>query len=137
MKELCYCLAIVLACTIEWVRWKILFGKVKNLDKKYSVLIGFGLFVFVAVKFIGFDASFFLKSLAKWFVYGIECIGIRIVLYDPVLNIFMGRYIDHISHTTNSLTDQKQADFNINFWQERVIGLVITLVFSFLYQLLF
>lgn len=120
-----YILATVAAAGIEWLRLKIQHGKVSNLNKRVSVAIGFGLWLLV------------VWMLGLWHVqvllFGIACVGLRGVFYDPVLNLFRRKPIDHEAYTTNSLTDQLERDEDLSFWEQRIAYAIWTVLFSVLY----
>lgn len=118
-------IAAILCAIIEWARWKISYGKYKNLNKSYTYAIAIGLFI----------ACCFTIGWSWQIIFLIPCFGgIRGTLYDPLLNIFMDRYIDEESYTTNSWIDQKEQQRKINFWLQRIIYLAVAVVFALLFE---
>ena len=118
MEALTYILFTVIAAHIDAIRIKK--SKKANINHAYSVAIGFAFFIIVG----------FLLNV-KWILFGLICIGIRGVFYDPALNLFRGLPIDYTSKTTTSLTDK----FLTDFWTERIVYGAGLLLFIILYYL--
>jgi hypothetical protein len=113
---------------IEWFRWKQEYGKKVNLDKWFTLGVAFTAWLIMV----------WAMGLFSWpvLVFGVCCVCIRGVFYDPSLNIFFGRYIDNVSETTNSKTDQWERKKKISFWMQRVLYLLAAIVFAVAYELL-
>lgn len=112
---------------IEWCRWKKEFGEKDNLDKRVTVAIAVLFWLLVCWAF----------KLFHWqvFIFGISCLCIRGVFYDPALNLFMDRSIDKESDTTNSKTDHAERKLNINFIWQRILYAGAAISFAVLYEL--
>lgn len=112
---------------IEWLRYKNEYGKKKNLNKAFTSVITFAAWLIVC----------FALKLFAWPVifFAISCGGIRGLFYDPALNLFFGRYIDHQSETTNSRIDHFERKKKISFWVQRLLYLGVAVVFAVLYEL--
>jgi hypothetical protein len=119
--------SILLLPAIERWRFNASYGKVVNLNKKITVAIAIAAWL-IMCGFLG---------LYEWAVifFALACFGIRGMFYDPSLNLFLGRYIDAESETTNSKTDKAERKLNIGFWWQRLIYLGIAVVFAVLYEL--
>ena len=108
----------ILLAFIENLRINAKKGEVLNIKHSWS---GFG----AIVAFIVTVAIF-----KQWNLYvlclGISCIGMRGVFYDPALNLFLGRYIDAESETTDNKTDFFEKNRHISFWVQRLLYLVLT-----------
>lgn len=113
---------------IEYKRWKKTYGEVVNLNKKVTVLIAVAMWLLMCL---------FLK-LYDWPVlaFAVSCVGIRGFFYDPALNLFMGRYIDAESGTTNSKADQFEHRKKISFWVQRWFYLGVAIAAGILYELI-
>lgn len=112
---------------IEWLRYKNEYGKKANLDKWGSIAIA-------AVVWL---LQVWAMDMFQWAVvlFAICCICIRGVFYDPALNLFLGRYIDQESRTTNSKTDQWERRKKISFWWQRALYLLAAVAFGVAYEL--
>jgi len=105
-------LTVVFAAGIEWIRWKSSYGKVANLNKTWTKVIAVALFA----------AAVLIIEMNVWWhivIYGLGCIGVRGMVYDPALNLYFGRYIDDESETTNSKTDDRERKLGLSFWGQR------------------
>jgi hypothetical protein len=123
IAHLLYPVFIELSVFIEWVRWRQSFGRVVNLNKKVTLSIAAVLIVaaFFINHFLFWGLKWDLSLLVEIPAYILECAGFRGLLYDPSLNLAMGRNIEKESETTNSRTDQKEQERRIRFWQQRII----------------
>lgn len=112
---------------IEWVRYKIEYGKKPNLDKYLTVTI-------VVIVWI---IQVWIMNLFTWRIifFAFSCFGIRGTFYDPSLNKFLGRGITDESKTTNSKTDQFEQKKKISFLWQRVLYAGVAIVFGVLYEL--
>lgn len=113
---------------IEWFRWKKEYGKKVNLDKWFTK----------GVAFAAWLLFIWATGLFSWavLVFAVCCACIRGVFYDPALNIFFGRYIDNVSETTNSKTDQWERKKKISFWWQRALYLLAAVAFGIAYELI-
>src|SRR5688572_16619320 len=100
MIHLAIIIAVILSAFIEGIRIEGVKGKVFNVKKWVSVLIGAGLFGVVLLIF----------GLNKWYFILPEMLFLRATLYDPVLNRLRGLKWDYISTSTNSWLDRLEAD---------------------------
>lgn len=52
-------------------------------------------------------------------------IGVRWAIFDPFLNVLRGFAVDYESESTNSKVDQKERQFGLSFWAQRLCGAVL------------
>lgn len=114
---LTYAAFTILLAFIEKLRIKAKWGEVLNIKHSWS---GAGaILAFIATVAIFNQWNLYVLCL------GVSCIGVRGVIYDPVLNLFRGEYIDYESPTTNSKSDKAEKKRNINFWGQRLLYLIL------------
>jgi hypothetical protein len=127
-------LANILSSLIEAIRIKITYGKVENLNKVVSFLIGATLFGFCLA--LIYNNYYDTPSFIEIVIYSLFYASIRGLFYDPFLNLFRGKKIDYTSSTTNSIIDQiEKLDFDFTFWHERFFYLISSIITGLLYQL--
>lgn len=138
VAHLTYPLHIFITALVEWVRWRQSFGRTVNLNKKVTVGIAAAAWVVSVLIncWLFWDLNFDWLLLFQLFVYALECAGMRGLLYDPVLNLLMGRKIDNDSYTTNSKFDAKEQKGGISFWAQRTIYAGVALIFTILFELI-
>lgn len=124
-------IAAVLYTFFEWLRIKFSWGKVSNINHVLSLLIA--LICFAAMLII------FKQPLFTWqtFWYGLYFASVRGMIYDPLLNIFCGRYIDYEGTTSNNKTDNLERILKLDFVEQRVwysIAAFTTYVMFTLYE---
>jgi hypothetical protein len=127
---------------VEAIRFKVQWGKVKNIN--HAVSRGLGIAV-GALILIWWGIAVLLCNWWSLLAVGITAlsfVGIRFALYDPFLNIFRllfginptGR-IDYVSTQTSSYEDQHSE--KVTFWWKRVIGGAGWAAMYFLYKIIF
>lgn len=138
-----YAIATIFLSFVEAIRFKIKWGKVDNIKHSVSVILGAA----AAGAVLGWwivDCGFlfhWLPILAIVMV-GVSFIGIRLALYDPMLNLFRlwtgtnstGR-IDYVSTVTSSYEDQHSE--KVPFWCKRIGGALGWLLMFLLYKVIF
>ena len=125
MIHLAIITAVILSAFIEGIRIEGVKGKVFNVKKWVSVLIGAALFGVVLLIF-GLNKLYFILP---------EMIFLRATLYDPVLNRLRGLKWDYVSTSTNSWLDRLEAKIGLHFVAQRVLYGIISLVLILLYEL--
>ncbi len=123
MIHLAIITAVFLSAFIEGIRIEGVKGKVFNVKKWVSVLIGAALFGVVLLIF----------GLNKWYFILPEMLFLRATLYDPVLNRLRGLKWDYVSTSTNSLLDRLEAKIGLHFVAQRVFYGLLSLTFIILY----
>ncbi|HLO37985.1 MAG TPA: hypothetical protein VK173_05840 [Lacibacter sp.] len=143
MIHILFILAVLLCVGIEAIRIKVMHGKVVNISKRITRRIAAALFIAVIVVMSLFVWKQWLWNMWAWWkwpliliVLSVEYVGIRGVLYDPLLNIVRKLKYFNDSTTTNSKTDQREQRYRINFWVQRLIYLGITALAVTLYLLI-
>lgn len=129
--RLIYLLLTILLAYTDNVRIKFTFGRVDNIDKKISWVLGimFAILTYLYchdwVVVISWDWLFFFEAIA-----------IRGIFYDPALNLFRRKKIDYRSKTTNSKTDKKEWALFKSFWHEKITYGIIEIIFIIISYLL-
>lgn len=127
-------LANILSSLIESIRIKLTYGKVENLNKVVSFLIGATLFGFCLA--LIYNDYYYTPNFIEIVLYSLFYVSVRGVFYDPLLNLFRGKKIDYTSSTTNSIIDKiEKRDFDFTFWHERFFYLISSIITSLLYLL--
>jgi len=138
-----YALATILLSFIEAVRFKVKWGKVANINHAISRGLAAGSAAIVGMWWIWHNRIQFTWWLALGaLLMGLGFIGIRLALYDPLLNLFRiwtgtnptGK-IDYVSSTTSSYADQHSEKFP--FWAKRAMGATGWLLVFLLYKVIF
>ncbi len=101
-----YLAATVLLAGIDAFRIRVQWGRVQNISKVPSAILA----VLAGAVWFIFKPNIYL------FLPG--CIGVRLLFYSPVLNVFRGRSFNYISNQTNAITDH----FLKAWWLQRAIG---------------
>ena len=114
---LTYAAFTVLLCAIE--KWRIDAKKGEVLNIKHSWSGAGAILAFIATVAIFNQWNLYVLCL------GVSCWGIRGAIYDPVLNIFRGEYIDYESPTTDSKSDKAEKKRKISFWMQRLLYLIL------------
>lgn len=112
--RLYYLIATIILAYVDKVRIKATWGKQKNISKKWSIAFGViaGIIVFLWLNQWSLHFS--------WnYLFLLECIAIRAMFYDPVLNLFRREKIDFVSSSTNSGADKNERKFFKSFWHEK------------------
>lgn len=123
MIHLAIITAVTLSAFIEGIRIEGVKGKVFNVKKWVSVLIGAALFGVVLLIF----------GLNKWYFILPEMLFLRATLYDPVLNRLRGLKWDYVSTSTNSWLDRLEAKIGLHFVAQRWLYGLLSLTFIILY----
>lgn len=118
-------LAVLLSAFIEGIRIEAAKGKVLNIPKWVSVLIGAALFAVV----------FWIFKPLQWYYIVPEMFFMRGLLYDPVLNRLRGLKWNYVSPKTNSLLDRLEAKIGLHFTAQRILYGVLALIFLILYEI--
>jgi len=92
----------IIAAFIEWVRIKLSFGRVSNVNKLWTYTIGV---IFFAAS-LSLSVNYY-DDISPLYVlcYALHFASVRGVIYDPLLNLLRGLPIDYKSKTTNSVID--------------------------------
>ena len=95
-------LSAIIAAFIEWVRIKLSFGRVSNVNKLWTYTIGV---IFFAAS-LSLSVNYY-DDISPLYVlcYALHFASVRGVIYDPLLNLLRGLPIDYKSKTTNSVID--------------------------------
>lgn len=117
-------LAVLLSAFIEGIRIEAAKGKVLNIPKWVSVLIGAGLFAVV----------FWIFNPLQWYYILPEMAFMRGLLYDPVLNRLRGLKWNYVSPKTNSMLDRLEAKIGLHFTAQRILYGILALIFLILYE---
>jgi hypothetical protein len=138
-----YALATILLSFIEAVRFKIKWGKVDNIN--HAVSRGLAI---ITGSIVGAGWLWYNHIRLSWWallsilLISVAFIGIRLALYDPLLNLFRlwtgtnpTRKIDYVSSATNDYEDQHSE--KLPFWAKRAMGAVGWLVMFLLYKVIF
>lgn len=115
-----YAAITVLLALVDHLRRKAQMGKVANISHEVSV-------VAAIVGAMGVWAIVFGKHIDWHLVpYLIGCVGVRLLLFDPTLNLFNRERFDQVSTTTSSYKDQHSE--KVGFYWQRAIGAGIILL---------
>lgn len=109
----------ILLAFIEKLRIKANWGKVVNINHWYSFAGAVAAFIVTVAIFHQWNLYILCLALA--------CIGVRGVFYDPSLNLFLGRYIDAESESSNNKSDALERKRKISFWMQRLLYLILTI----------
>jgi hypothetical protein len=124
-------ISAIVCSGIEYLRIKSVHGKVDNVNKLWSVTIGV---VFFAVS-LACSVSYYDDILpGHVFTYALYYAGCRGLIYDTFLNAFRGLPFDYFSDHTNSLVDKLSRNLG-GFWALRLISLLVTIVFGYLWHM--
>ncbi len=123
MIHLAIITAVILSAFIEGIRIEGVKGKVFNVKKWVSVLIGAALYLLILEIF----------GYTRWYFILPEMLFLRATLYDPVLNRLRGLKWDYVSISTNSLLDRLEAKIGLHFVAQRVSYGLLSLTFIILY----
>jgi hypothetical protein len=95
-------LSAILSTCIEWLRIRLSYGKVSNVNKLWTYTIG--VILFAASLSLSVD---YYDDISPLYVlcYAMHFASVRGVIYDPLLNLLRGLPIDYKSETTNSIID--------------------------------
>ncbi len=125
MIHLAIIAAVCLSAFIEGIRIEGVKGKVFNVKKWVSVLIGAALYLLILEIF----------GYTRWYFILPEMLFIRATLYDPVLNKLRGLKWTYISGSTNSLLDRLEAKIGLHFVAQRVLYSIISVLLILIYEL--
>lgn len=107
---------------VDALRIKAAQGKQENINHGWSVLIatfaGMGAFGFSRLDLVGKGWYGFAQAIP----ISIGFIAIRVLIYDPILNLMRNLPIDYESPTTSAKTDNLTS--GIIFWEKRLIAAV-------------
>lgn len=117
-------LAVLLSAFIEGIRIEAAKGKVLNIPKWVSILIGAGLFAVV----------FWIFKPLEWYYIVPEMAFMRGLLYEPVLNRLRGLKWNYVSERTNSLLDRLEAKIGLHFTAQRILYGLLALIFLIIYE---
>jgi len=136
-----YAVVTILLAWVDAMRIKAVYGKQPNINHTVSTQLaiwsGFGVYLWWVMPI----------SLTWWLAIAVPLlvlsfIGIRLALYDPLLNLFRlwtgtnpTRKIDYISSATTSYIDRHSEKWA--FWMKRAMGAVGWLVMFLLYKVIF
>lgn len=118
-----YSIATVFLAGIDWYRRKKQMGKVVNIDHAGSVVMAIVAWLLVMAIYVLKNAHPELQGwlVLLWYLTNIiGCIGVRLLIYDFVLNLFFGRKLTDTSTTTDSYKDTHTN--HLPFWVQRLIG---------------
>ncbi len=138
--SLIYAHVTILLAWTDAIRIKVEWNKVKNINHKVSWKLGVAAGAMVLIWWEIFVLPGNWWSLLAAAITAVGMVGIRLALYDPMLNIFRaltgttGR-IDYVSTETTSDVDQHSE--KVGFWWKRVIGIAGFFAMYFLYRLIF
>lgn len=126
MDIIWYIPVTILLCFVEKIRLDIALKQLKeNINHTISTVLALstGVLLFFIVSFKG---DILWQDLVRLPVFGLGCLGIRLVFYDPVLNLFRGRKLTYESSATTSVDDQLEVKYKIAFWLQRAIGALLS-----------
>lgn len=138
-----YAIATILLSWTDAMRFKYQWGKVANINHAVSRGLAAGTAAAVGVWWVWHNhIQFTWWLLLATLLMGLAFIGIRLALYDPLLNLFRswtgtnptGR-IDYVSTTTSSYVDQHSE--KVGFWVKRIVGFMGWLLAFLLYKVIF
>lgn len=142
LASIIYVGVTLLLSLIDSIRIKVSYGKVGNIDHNMStslaVLTGGLTLMFTPHPEFGLNFITLLGIILILFGF----IGIRIGLYDPILNLFRilmktnpTMRLDYESPTTSSYVDNHSRP--IGFWQKRVLSIGVWGACWFIYYSIF
>jgi hypothetical protein len=113
-----YAAVTILLALVDHIRRDKEMGKKKNISHKVSTWIAI-------LSFAPLWLIFYVSLPWLWFflyglILGVGCIGVRLFLYDPALNLMIDGKLSNISTTTNSYKDNHTN--HVSFWRMRGIG---------------
>lgn len=109
-------LLVLVAAAIEALRIYLDWGKTENIRHAISATIGTALCV----------GQWFVQDPGwLWYTFAGLCVGMRMLVYDPALNLMRRERLDYVSPKTNAFTATWWRRWNITFWQLRAAGAVL------------
>lgn len=124
--------AVILSILIESIRIRVSYGKVQNVNKVITFIIGVTLFS-VCLALIYTD-YYYTPNPIEVGLYALFYASVRGVLYDPLLNLWTDKELDYVSTNTNSVIDWiERIGLKWGFWTERLIYLLLTIITGLLY----
>lgn len=144
LSSIIYVGVTLLLSLIDSIRIKVHYGKVGNINHNISSILAICTETFTIIWWVykeGYFLSFWLALLAISLIcWGL--IAVRVVLYDPFLNLFRIFFkinptmrLDYVSVKTSSYEDQHSE--KIGFWQKRIISAGAWIVLLYAYHLIF
>jgi hypothetical protein len=134
-----YTAATILLAFVDYWRRKKQMGKVVNIDHTVSAVLGLG--CYCILWFYAVWVHIIFKPHSPWYIYvveilvlGLGCVGVRTVVYDPIINILIDGKLSNISTTTDSYKDTHT--YHVSFWGMRAIGAGLIIVSLFINYLL-
>lgn len=143
IPSLLYTVITILLALVDAIRVKIAIGKVPNISHKVSYrLAGILGGSVIGWWWYSLGLSFTWCTILAVALVSVGFVGIRLALYDPVLNAFRllmginptGR-IDYESPTTSSYVDNHSRP--MPFWMKRFMGATGWLLMFLLYKVIF
>jgi len=123
--------ATIICAFVDYLRIKLSFGKVENVDKFWTISIGIISFtICLDLSFLYTDELTPLMVL----VYLLYYVSLRLTFYSPILNILRGLDIFYRSSTTNSRIDQLLNKYKITPLAVLLIGFFLSFVFGYIWQ---
>jgi steroid 5-alpha reductase family enzyme len=122
--------AALICAFIDYVRIKLTFGKVQNIDKFWTISIGV---IFFA---ICLDLSFLYTdelTPIMVLVYLLYFLSVRLAIYSPILNVLRGLDVFYRSTTTNSRIDQLLNKYRITPLSVLILSLIGSLIFGYIW----
>lgn len=138
-----YAAVTILLSWTDAMRFKYQWGKVANIDHAVSRGLAAGTAAAVGVWWAWHNhIQFTWWLLLATLLMGLAFIGIRLALFDPLLNLFRawtgtnptGR-IDYVSTETSNYEDQHSE--KVPFWAKRIAGVAGFVVIFLLYKVIF
>jgi hypothetical protein len=124
--------ATLLSVLIESIRIRISYGKVQNVNKVVSFIIGATLFSFCLV--LIYTDYYYTPNPIEVGLYTLFYASVRGVLYDPLLNLWTGKKLDYVSTNTNSVVDWiERIGLKWGFWTERLVYLSLAITTGLIY----
>lgn len=124
-------LATMLCAFIDFIRIKLSFGKIQNVDKFWTISIA--IFLFTVCLDLSFTYSDEITPLMV-LVYLIYYLFLRLTFYSPLLNVLRGLDVFYRSTSTNSKIDQLLIKYNISPLAVLIVGFIMTFIFGFIWQ---
>lgn len=113
---------VLLAAAVDALRIRLRWGATGNIDHFISGMVGTAL---CAGQWVVQHPGWHWASFAGL------CFGMRLLFYDPVLNLMRRERLTYVSTKTSAVTATWWRRLNITFWQLRAAGaimLAVTLV---------